>query len=296
MLSFLFGRAANPEERRIRAWCRKTLGITPGNIAIYQQALRHSSAVPDDKPDTPNNERLEFLGDAVLDAVVGQFLFTKYPDQGEGFLTRMRSKLVSRHQLNILAKHVEIERVVDSNIGRSQETSVPGNALEALIGALFIDKGFEKTNTAVLKLITKHFDLKTVEHEDRDNKSRLLEWGQKKKKKVEFHITEENARHGRGKFYIAEVRVDGVARGTGKGNSKKKAEQDAANAAFRSLRPHSGRGEKAHGDREERGDRSRRGGRRVPRDRDDQRRIAPKAAQLPPHEPSGEDDHRPTAE
>ena len=196
----------------------------------------------------------------------------------------MRSKLVSRHQLNILAKHVEIERVVESNIGRSQETSVPGNALEALIGALFLDKGFEKTNTAVLKLITKHFDLKTVEHEDRDNKSRLLEWGQKKKKKVEFHITEENARHGRGKFYIAEVRVDGVARGTGKGNSKKKAEQDAANAAFRSLRPQSGRGEKPHGDREERGDRSRRGGRRAPRGRDDQRRIAPKAAQLTPHE------------
>ncbi len=293
MLSFLFGRAANPEERRIRAWCRKTLRITPGNIAIYQQALRHSSAVPDDQPHLPDNERLEFLGDAVLDAVVGQFLFTKYPDQGEGFLTRMRSKLVSRHQLSILAKHVEIEHVVESNIGRGHETSVPGNALEALIGALFLDKGFEKTNTAVLELITKHFDLKTVEHEDRDNKSRLLEWGQKRKKKVEFVITEEGAR-GRGKLYIAQARIDGETRGTGKGHSKKKAEQDAANAAFRSLRPHGARGEKQHGEREERGDRPRRDHRRGPRDRD--RRALPRGeqkpqqprAELPPHEASND--------
>lgn len=212
------------------------MGITPCDLAIYRQALRHSSAVPDDQPDLPDNERLEFLGDAVLDAVVGQFLFRAYPDKGEGFLTRMRSKLVSRHQLAILAKHVEIERVVESNVGRNHETSVPGNALEALIGAVFLDKGFERTNKAVLGMITKHFDLKAVEEEDRDSKSRLLEWGQKKRKRVEFLLTEDNARGGRGKLYTAEARIDGEVRGTGKGNSKKKAEQDAAQAAFRTVR------------------------------------------------------------
>jgi ribonuclease-3 len=109
-----FFRAHSPEDRRIRAWCRKTLGITPKNLPLYRQALRHSSAVPEDRPDLPDNERLEFLGDAVLDTIVGQFLFNKYPDQGEGFLTRMRSKLVSRHQLSILAKQVEIERLVEA--------------------------------------------------------------------------------------------------------------------------------------------------------------------------------------
>lgn len=291
MFSVLFSRPKNPEERKIRAWCRQKLGLTPGDLALYRQALRHSSAVPEDRPELPNNERLEFLGDAILDAVVGQFLFNKYPDQGEGFLTRMRSKLVSRHQLNILAKHVEIEKVVESNIGRSHETSVPGNALEALIGAIFLDKGFDKTNKAVLTLIQAHFDLKTVEQEDRDNKSRLLEWGQKKKHKVEFRISEEANRSGRGKVYIAEACIDGTVRGTGKGHSKKKAEQDAANAAYRHIRPHGSRGEQGHGEREERSDRPRRDHRRGPRDRHALPRSVNKPHEprpaLPPHEPAG---------
>jgi ribonuclease-3 len=237
LFSRLFSRSANAEERRIRAWCRKVLGTTPKDLALYRQALRHSSAVPDDRPDLPDNERLEFLGDAVLDAVVGQFLFNTYTDKGEGFLTRMRSKLVSRHQLSILAKHVSIERVVESNVGRGHETSVPGNALEALIGAHFLDKGFDRTSKAVLKLMHEHLDLKAIEAEDRDSKSRLLEWGQKRRRRIEFHITEESARNGRGKLYTAEAKVDGTVRGVGKGHSKKKAEQDAAQAAFRTLKP-----------------------------------------------------------
>lgn len=247
MFGSLFSRPRNPEERRIRAWCRQRLGLTPGDLGLYRQALRHSSAVPEDRPELPNNERLEFLGDAVLDAIVGQFLFTRYPEQGEGFLTRMRSKLVSRHQLNLLARQVEIEKVVESNVGRGHETSVPGNALEALIGAMFLDKGFERTNKVVLALIQGNFDLKTVEQEDRDNKSRLLEWGQKRKRKVEFRISEEPNRKGRGKVYIAEACIDGTVRGTGRGHSKKKAEQDAADSAYRSIRSHHERREAGDG-------------------------------------------------
>jgi len=240
LFSRFFNRAANAEERRIRAWCRKTFGVTPRNLPLYRQALRHSSANTEEAPSLPNNERLEFLGDAVLDAVIGELLFNMYPDQGEGFLTRMRSMLVSRHQLNILARKVEIERVVESNLGRQQETSVPGNALEAVIGALFLDKGFEKTRKAVVALLNQHFDLRSIEQEDRDSKSRLLEWGQKKRRKVEFHITEESGRGGRGKVYVCEVKVEGEVRGTGRGMSKKKAEQDAAQAAFRSMRHREG--------------------------------------------------------
>lgn len=287
MFGSLFSRPKNPEERKIRAWCRQKLGITPGDLALYRQALRHSSAVPEDRPDLPNNERLEFLGDAVLDAIVGQFLFTRYPEQGEGFLTRMRSKLVSRHQLNLLARQVEIEKVVESNVGRGHETSVPGNALEALIGAIFLDKGFDKTNKAVLTLIQANFDLKLVEQEDRDNKSRLLEWGQKKKKRVEFRISEEPNRHGRGKLYIAEACIDGAVRGTGKGHSKKKAEQDAANAAFRSIRPHSSRGGEHPEDRDGGHRRERR---RQPRDRRSLPRSVNKPSEtraLPPRSDPG---------
>lgn len=292
MLSRLFNRAANPEERRIRAWCRSTLGLTPRDLPLIRQALRHSSAVPEDRPDLPDNERLEFLGDAVLDAIVGQFLFTTYADKGEGFLTRMRSKLVSRHQLSILAKHVQIERVLESNIGRGHETAVPGNALEALIGALFLDRGFDRTNKAVLALMHEHLDLKAIEQEDRDSKSRLLEWGQKKRRRVEFRVTEETARSGRGKLYLAEALVEGEVRGTGKGPSKKKAEQDAAQAAFRSVRPHGERHERSSSaDREG----ARRGPRRAPRERGSNalpRAEAPRA--LPPHA-GGDERQRPEA-
>lgn len=235
MIRSLFTRARSPEERRVRAWCRKTLGLTPGDIALYRQALRHVSAVAEDCPDLPDNERLEFLGDAILDAIIGDLLFATYPDKGEGFLTRMRSKLVSRQQLNALAKRIEIERVIESNLARSQESSVPGNALEALIGALFLDRGFERTRKVVVQLLHAHFDLKEIEKEDRDGKSRLLEWGQKRRKKVEFVVREEGG-SGRSKHYVAEVRINGDVRGTGHGASKKVAEQDAAQSAFRSMR------------------------------------------------------------
>lgn len=242
LFSSFFKKPSSVEERRIRAWCRKTFGITPKNTALYRQALRHSSSVPEDRPDLPDNERLEFLGDAVLDTIVGQFVFRAYPEQGEGFLTRMRSKLVSRHQLSILAKRVEVERVMESNIGRNQDTAVPGNAMEALFGALLLDKGFDRTNAIVIKLITTHFDLKAVEQEDRDSKSRILEWGQKLHRKVEFIVNEDKDRGGRNGKFSAEVRVDGKPCGAGSGHSKKKAEQDAARNAMRKLQIDAGGG------------------------------------------------------
>lgn len=235
MIKSLFSRARGPEERRVRAWCRQTLGVTPGDLPLYRQALRHVSATVDGQGDLPDNERLEFLGDAVLDTIIGDMLFAAYPDKGEGFLTRMRSKLVSRQQLNALAKKIQIERVLESNVARTQESSVPGNAVEALIGALFLDRGFDRTRKVVVKLLHTHFDVVEIEKEDRDGKSRLLEWGQKRRKKVEFVVREEGG-NGKGKHYVAEVRINGSVRGTGHGASKKVAEQDAAQSAFRSMR------------------------------------------------------------
>lgn len=266
MISSFFNRARNPEERRVRAWCRSTLGLTPGNLPLYRQALRHVSAVSDERPDLPDNERLEFLGDAVLDAIIGDLLFTTYPDQEEGFLTRMRSKLVSRTQLNVLAKRIAIEKVIESNVARAHESSVPGNALEALIGALFLDKGFERTRKVVVGLIKQHFDLREIEKEDRDGKSRLLEWGQKRRKKVEFVVREEGG-SGRGRQYIAEVRINGEVRGTGKGGSKKVAEQDAAQSAFRGMRSRKPHGRDEQGPETQTRSRERRGDHRGGRGR-----------------------------
>ena len=219
----------------MRAWCRKTLGITPGKIELYREAFRHVSSIPDDRSDLTNNERLEFLGDSILDAIIGHLVFTEYADKDEGFLTRLRSKLVSRTQLNLLAKHMDIDRVIKSNVAKDSASSVPGNALEALIGAMFLDKGFDRTRKVVVGLLTEHFDLKEIEKEDRDGKSRLLEWGQKRRKRIDFVIHEETAQ-GRGKIYVCEVRINGEMKGTGRGISKKVAEQDAAQSAFRSMR------------------------------------------------------------
>jgi ribonuclease-3 len=210
------------------------LGINPGLLPLYREALRHVSAVPEDREDLPDNERMEFLGDSILDAIIGDLLFKIYKDKDEGFLTRMRSKLVSRTQLNLLAKRMEIERVLESNVAKDSTSSVPGNALEALIGAIFLDKGFDRTRKIVVGLLEKHFDLNEIEKEDRDGKSRLLEWGQKRKKRIDLVIHEENT--GRGKRYICEVRINGELKGTGSGPSKKTAEQDAAQSAFRSMR------------------------------------------------------------
>ena len=242
--SLLLRARASAEDRRILAWVKRSFGIRPADLVLYKQALRHSSAVPEDRPDLPDNERLEFLGDAILDAVVGSLLFERYPKEGEGFLTRMRSKLVSRQQLSELARRVDIGKVMESNVTRGHETSVPGNALEAIFGAIYLEQGFDRARKAIVKLIISQYDLRELEKEDRDNKSRLLEWGQKHRKRVDFHITEEGGRGGRGKTYLCEVKVDGDVRGSGRGPSKKKAEQEAADAAFRTMekRRSSGRG------------------------------------------------------
>jgi ribonuclease-3 len=274
LIRSLFNRARSPEDKRVRAWCRQILGITPGDLPLYRQALRHVSAVTGDRAALSDNERLEFLGDAVLDTVIADLLFSTYPDRGEGFLTRMRSKLVSRQQLNHLAQRIQIERVMESNVARGQGSSVPGNAVEALIGALFLDKGFERARKVVLALVRAHFDLKELEKEDRDGKSRLLEWGQKRRKKVEFVVKEEGGR-GRGKMYVAEVVINGEVKGRGTGLSKKVAEQDAAQDAFgkmRSRKPQPPRRSSPHTDEtapEELGrtpSRRRRGGRSRPDD------------------------------
>ena len=219
----------------LRAWCRKTIGITPGRSDLYREAFRHVSSITDGRSGLNDNERLEFLGDSILDAIIGHLLFTQYADKDEGFLTRLRSKLVSRTQLNLLAKRMEIERVVKSNVAKGSESSVPGNALEALIGALFLDKGFDRTRKVVVGLLEQHFDLKEIEKEDRDGKSRLLEWGQKRRKRIDFVIHEETG-PGRGRSYVCEVRINGEVKGTGRGISKKNAEQDAAQNAFHGMR------------------------------------------------------------
>jgi ribonuclease-3 len=182
-----------------------------------------------------SNERLEFLGDAVLASVVATILYKQYPDEGEGFLTRFRSRLVQRQTLNQLAQDIELYQVVRMRVSGNRETSVNGNALEAVLGAVYLDQGYRAAERVIIKLFARHVDLEKLSKTDNDQKSRLLEWCQKRKKQIKFNVEEEQS-DGNARSFKAEVFVDGKLRGYGHGRSKKRAEQEASKHALRKLR------------------------------------------------------------
>ncbi|NJK87062.1 MAG: hypothetical protein HC906_14895 [Bacteroidales bacterium] len=139
-----------------------------------------------------NNERLEYLGDAILDSIVAEYLFNKYPDKDEGFLTQMRSKIVNRENLNHIAIKLGIPNIIKSKINCENHKSIYGDALEALIGALYLDKGFKKTRKIVLeRIIRNHINMAKLQETEHDFKSRIIEWGQKNKKDISFANYEE---------------------------------------------------------------------------------------------------------
>lgn len=243
MFGKLFGRSLSQEEQRIKAWSEKHLGLTPKDYSYYQQALTHSSALKERTKETfvlESNERLEFLGDAVLASVVATVLYKEYPNKGEGFLTRFRSRLVQRQTLNDLAQNLELHQVVRMKINGGKENSVKGNALEAVLGAVYLDKGYRETERVIIGLMDRHIDLKKMANTESDKKSRLLEWCQKHKRQVKFKVEEED-RDGASRSFKAEVFIDGKPKGYGFGRSKKKAEQEASKHALRKLRRRSKR-------------------------------------------------------
>ena len=174
-----------------------------------------------------NYERLEFLGDAVLGAIVAELLYKFFPNKDEGFLTRVRSKVVSRESLNELAIHIGLDKAVVAKSDISRNKHIYGDVFEAFIGAMFLDQGFTNTKRFIEKFIFPNFfnikDLVTV---DTNYKSRLIEWGQKNKVDIHFG-TEENSRGRRNKFCCL-VYIDKEEKGKGEGTSKKEAEQNAA--------------------------------------------------------------------
>ena len=204
------------------------IGFVPNNKGLYRLALLHKSA---SKMTTNgvvlNYERLEFLGDAVLGAIVAELLYKFFPIKDEGFLTRVRSKVVSRESLNELAIHIGLDKAVVAKSDISRNKHIYGDVFEAFIGAMFLDQGFTNTKRFIEKFIFPNFfnikDLVTV---DTNYKSRLIEWGQKNKVDIHFG-TEENSRGRRNKFCCL-VYIDKEEKGKGEGTSKKEAEQNAA--------------------------------------------------------------------
>lgn len=213
-------------------------GFPPKDIRHYELALRHSSASRQTEGSKLNNQRLEYLGDAILGAVVADFLYTRYPHGGEGLLTSMRSKIVSRKHLNQVGIKMGLNKMVIKRTARTaQAKSIYGDALEALVGALYLDRGYSDCQTFISKhLILVHVDLETIKNRIASHKGALLEWGQKNRKQIRFEITGSYGESHARKYEIT-LLVDGEAISTGKGSSKKKAEEDAARAAYKKLNP-----------------------------------------------------------
>jgi ribonuclease-3 len=216
---------------------RNLFGFCPHNIKLYQLAFRHKSAAKEKINGIKmSNERLEYLGDAVLSSIVADYLFKKFPYKEEGFLTEMRAKIVSRTQLNSLSLKLGINRLVETEIVKNvRSKSVNGNAFEAFIGALYLDRGYRYTRKIILKrVIDIHLDIEKLETENRNFKSQLIEWSQKEKVPVTFKVVEEVG-DGYGKQYIVEARINKKSYSTGRDFSIKGAEQFAAEKALQKI-------------------------------------------------------------
>jgi ribonuclease-3 len=210
------------------------LGYTPGSISLYRTALTHRSVK--DSIDE-NNERLEYLGDAILSALVADYLFKRYPYKEEGFLTEMRSKMVNRQQLNDIAIKMGLKRVTlynraDASLKTSQ---IFGNTLEALVGAIFLDKGYKKTNKWVNdRIVMPHMFVEDLENLEINHKNKLYGWANKNGKQLEFETINEQMENGRRLFTIAAV-INGKVIAQGKAFNKKDASQIAAQLAVEKL-------------------------------------------------------------
>lgn len=225
------------EEKELYSSIKNIFGFYPGNIFLYKLAFRHKSQAKEvANGNKVSNERLEFLGDAILSAVVADHLFKMFPYKGEGFLTEMRSRIVSRSQLNKLSTKLGLDKLIkaDQDV-KGGFRSMSGDAFEAIIGAIYLDKGYQFTYKVIVEqIIQNHFDLDLLEHNDTNYKSRLIEWAQREKKQIEF-VTVQEVGHGYNKQYIVEVLIDKAASGTGRDFSIKSAEQNAAMRALMEM-------------------------------------------------------------
>jgi ribonuclease-3 len=213
---------------------KNVLGLKPGNLLLYQTALSHRSVK---ETADENNERLEYLGDAVLSAIVADYLFRRYPYKGEGFLTEMRSKMVNRQYLNEIALKMGLKKITlynkfDNSLKSSQ---IFGNTLEAVVGAVYLDKGYKKTKNWVLNhLVIPHMFVDDLESIDINLKNKLIGWASKNMRNLEFETVNEKMEGGRRVFTIAIV-IDGQTVAEGKGYNKKDASQVASQLAVEKL-------------------------------------------------------------
>lgn len=215
------------------------LGFFPANIRLYEEALRHKSSSKENESGKYfNNERLEFLGDAILDAVVADIVFKTFKTKDEGFLTNTRSKIVQRETMNRIATELGLNNlIVSSSRINPQKSHILGNALEALIGAIYLDKGYDITYKFIEKqIIERYLNLEKLAKKEVNFKSKLLEWCQKNKVELSFEIIENFKDEESNPIFQTQVKLNDLLAGVGIGNSKKAAQQGAAEMALKKIR------------------------------------------------------------
>ena len=217
----------------------KILGFFPRNIRFYEQALLHkSTSIRSEKGRPLNNERLEFLGDAILDAIVGDIVYKHFEGRREGFLTNTRSKIVQRETLNKLAVEIGLDKLVKYSTRSSSHNSyMYGNAFEAFIGAIYLDQGYERCKQFMEKKILKNYiDLDKMSRKEVNFKSKLIEWSQKNKMEVSFELIEQSLDRDYNPMFHTEVLIENLPAGTGTGYSKKESQQNAAQMALKKIK------------------------------------------------------------
>ena len=227
------------KEKELYCSLRDIIGFYPHNIDFYKQALMHRSVSRRNAKGKPvNNERLEFLGDAILDAIVGDIVFRHFEGKREGFLTTTRSKIVQRGTLNRLAHEIGIGRLIVSSGHMSSHNSyMEGNAFEALVGAIYLDRGYGACMRFMQKrILSQLINLDKVAYKEVNFKSKLIEWCQKNKVKLDFELVEQQRDNSNSPMFVYKAKIEGIEGGEGRGYSKKESQQTASKTALQNLR------------------------------------------------------------
>ncbi|MCK4990606.1 MAG: ribonuclease III [Bacteroidales bacterium] len=214
------------------------LGFMPRNLSLYRLAFIPKSAQQKNPSGNRlNNERLEYLGDAVLDAIVANHLFNLFPEGDEGFMTKLRARIVKRKNLDYLATKIGLQAFINSGISNgSKSKHIYGNALEALIGAIYLDRGYGAARKFFeRKILNRHIDLVLLAQKDPDYKSRVIEWTQKNRVEITFESKEEHLSGIKAPSFVSVILLNEEEKGSGRGDSKKEAEQQAAKAVLKSI-------------------------------------------------------------
>ena len=242
-VSFFIFLTGSSSDKQLARSIRHVTGRYPSNLALYRLATRHVSvAKKNSQGIRESNERLEYLGDAVLGVIVAEYLFKKFPFKDEGFLTEIRSRIVNRESLNRVARKLGISDLVQVEEGgkpgrrsRLSHKSIGGNTLEALIGAVYLDKGFRATRKFILKkILIPHFDISSIVENDTNYKSKVIEWAQKHNREIRYEIVETRGGN-QYKEFVTQLLLDNEPISTGSGYSKKKSEQSASEKALSVL-------------------------------------------------------------